>query len=183
MSALFGANEARLAAAAIERRLGDVRPELAIVLGSGLGGLADQIERMATVPFGEIPGFPAATVAGHAGALIVGRLEGKVVVALAGRFHAYEGHDVRLAAFPARVGPRRSARPAVGSSPARCRVRRWRPRDRPRIGHRINLTSRKPLIGSVEARGRRLRHAADPSVADLPRLPRNASVEQGVLLP
>src|SRR3954451_18502171 len=95
--------EAREAADAIRTQIGDAVPTTAIVLGSGLGGLADEIDAVARIPFREIPGFPTATVAGHAGALIAGTLAGKFVVALAGRFHMYEGHDVRLAAFPARV--------------------------------------------------------------------------------
>ena len=61
-------------------------PDAAIILGSGLGGLAEEIDAVARIPFREIPGFPTATVAGHAGALIAGTLAGKFVVALAGRF-------------------------------------------------------------------------------------------------
>ena len=67
---------------------------VAIILGSGLGGLADEIDRSrGRIPYREVPGFPPATVVGHAGALIAGTLGGTRVVALAGRFHMYEGHD------------------------------------------------------------------------------------------
>jgi len=182
MSADFGATEARTAADAIARRLGDVRPELAIVLGSGLGGLADQIERIATLPFAEIPGFPKTTVAGHAGALIVGRLEGKVVAALAGRFHVYEGHDVRLAAFPARVVHALGARALIVSNAAGGLNRLWQPGDLMLIRDHINLTFRNPLIGSVEESDHRFPDMSDPYDAGLAALARNVAVEQGVLL-
>ena len=78
-------------------------PAVGIILGSGLGGLAARIERARSVPFREVPGFPAATVAGHRGELIAGELAGRAVVALAGRFHLYDGHAPALAAFPVRV--------------------------------------------------------------------------------
>ena len=78
-------------------------PLCGIVLGSGLGGLANQIENATRIPFADIPGFPAATVAGHAGQLIVGTLSGRPVVALAGRIHLYEGHAAALAGFPVRL--------------------------------------------------------------------------------
>ena len=78
-------------------------PRAGIVLGSGLGGLARRIEDSRDVAFAEVPGFPSATVVGHAGRVIVGRLGGRPVVALAGRFHMYEGHSAALAGFPVRV--------------------------------------------------------------------------------
>jgi purine-nucleoside phosphorylase len=93
---------ARTAADAIRARLVGA-PDVAIILGSGLGGLASRIESPVRIPFGEIPGFPSATVVGHAGLLISGRLGGRDVLALAGRFHMYEGHSAGLAGFPVRV--------------------------------------------------------------------------------
>src|SRR5262245_19499825 len=83
----LGTEDARRAAAAIASHLGRAQPEIAIVLGSGLGGLANEIEPEATIAYGDIPGFPTSTVVGHAGRLIAGRLAGKFVIALAGRFH------------------------------------------------------------------------------------------------
>src|SRR4051812_17994004 len=99
----YGTAAARAAADALRPALGGRVPEAAIVLGSGLGGLADEIDAAVRIPYKEIAGFPKVTVAGHAGALIMGKLAGKFVIVLAGRFHLYEGHDVRLAAFPARL--------------------------------------------------------------------------------
>ncbi|MGE5731924.1 MAG: purine-nucleoside phosphorylase, partial [Gemmatimonas sp.] len=78
----FGARAARAAADVVRRRIGDHVPAAAIVLGSGLGALADEIAAVATIPYADVPGFPDATVAGHAGALIAGTLTGRFVLAL-----------------------------------------------------------------------------------------------------
>lgn len=83
-------------------RLG-LLPEIALVLGTGLGGLADRIEGAQVIPYQEIPHFPRATVASHAGNLIVGTLGGKRVAALQGRFHFYEGYSTRELTMPVRV--------------------------------------------------------------------------------
>src|SRR3712207_2604878 len=103
----YGTGEANSAASSmrehVARALSGAAPVAGIILGSGLGALTRRIERAVSIPFGEIPGFPPATVAGHAGAFVAGRLAGCPVLALAGRFHMYEGHDARLAAFPVRV--------------------------------------------------------------------------------
>lgn len=76
----------------IRARLGGRHPRLAIILGSGLGALADRIENAVIIPYREIDGFPQSTVSGHKGALICGMLAGKEVLCLQGRFHLYEGH-------------------------------------------------------------------------------------------
>jgi len=141
----FGARDAQTAADAIRDSLGGNEPEAAIVLGSGLGGLADEIDVSAKIPFGEIPGFPSATVAGHAGAMIAGTLAGKFVLALAGRFHMYEGHDVRLAAFPTRVVHALGAKTLIVSNAAGGVNRMWQPGDLMLIRDHINLMFRNPL--------------------------------------
>lgn len=78
-------------------------PKIALVLGSGLGGLADEIDAVATIGYEEIPGFPVATVAGHAGKFIFGYLEGVPVVTMGGRVHFYEGYDVHDVVMPIRL--------------------------------------------------------------------------------
>ncbi len=80
-----------------------IQPQLAVILGSGLGALADEVEVDAAFPYGEIPGFPISTVAGHAGQLVVGSLANKKVVVMQGRFHYYEGYPMSLIIFPIRV--------------------------------------------------------------------------------
>jgi xanthosine phosphorylase len=85
--------DARKAADIVKRRLpAGLRPRVGIVLGSGLGGLADQVEGATSVDFGELPGFPLPTVEGHNGRLVIGTLEGVPVACLQGRVHLYEGH-------------------------------------------------------------------------------------------
>ena len=92
----YGAKAARIAADAIQSRCRQT-PRVAIVLGSGLGGIAKAVENPTRIAYRDIPGFPDATIAGHAGELICGTLAGVPVAALSGRFHMYEGHDVALA--------------------------------------------------------------------------------------
>ncbi|MDG0961179.1 purine-nucleoside phosphorylase, partial [Bacillus paranthracis] len=75
-------------------------PQVGLILGSGLGVLADEIENAVTVPYSEIPEFPVSTVEGHAGQLVFGTLQGVTVVAMQGRFHFYEGYDMQKVTFP-----------------------------------------------------------------------------------
>ena len=147
----YGAVAAARAADMLRARLGVTpRPVAGIVLGSGLGGLAGRVEGAVRVPFREVPGFPSATVVGHAGALIGGRLAGRPVVALAGRFHMYEGHEASLAAFPVRVLHALGVRTLVVSNAAGGIRRTMRPGDLMRIDDHINLMWRSPLAGPTE---------------------------------
>ncbi len=92
-----------VAAALIRARAGGRTPRLGIVLGSGLGGLADLLEDAVAIPYAEIPGFPTSTVAGHAGRFLVGELDGVTVACMQGRFHLYEGHPPALIRLPIRT--------------------------------------------------------------------------------
>lgn len=145
----YGSDAARTTAAQLRTRLGSATPDVAIILGSGLGGLAAQIEDPVRVPFAEIPGFPAATVAGHAGALIGGILEGRRVLALAGRFHMYEGHGAALAAFPTRVLHALDARMLIVSNAAGGIRPTLHPGDLMLLRDHVNLMFRNPLIGPI----------------------------------
>ena len=91
------------AAQTVRRWLGDWRPELALVLGSGLGDLADRLEQARRLPYDAIPGFAMPGVPGHRGELVAGELAGRRVLVQSGRFHAYEGHAAEAVALPARV--------------------------------------------------------------------------------
>lgn len=159
-----GAPEAKIAADYVRQRVGDAfeTPVCGIVLGSGLGGLAAKIEHATRIPFSHVPGFPTATVAGHAGQLIVGRLAERPVVLMAGRFHMYEGHDASLAAFPARVLHALGA-PVYFASNAAGGVRRtFVPGDLMMIADHINLMFRNPLLGPVESGDIRFPDMSDP---------------------
>lgn len=150
MKTSYGSRAAKVAAAAIRNRVGDAAPEIGIVLGSGLGGLADLIGDGVRVPFGEIPGFPTATVIGHAGILVSGTLSGRRVVTLAGRFHMYEGHSPQLAAFPVRVMHALGARTYFASNAAGGIRRDLSAGDLMIIEDHLNLTSANPLTGPQE---------------------------------
>jgi purine-nucleoside phosphorylase len=141
------ATAARTAANHIRSRLAADRPVAALILGSGLGGLADHLAKPMRVPFAEIPGFPSATVAGHAGVLISGTLAGRSVLALAGRFHMYEGHAVALAAFPTRVLHALGARTLIVSNAAGGIRRTLQPGDLMLIRDHVNFMFRNPLLG------------------------------------
>ena len=91
------------ASAYVKEQLAGIQPEIGIVLGSGLGKLADQIENQLVIPYKEIPGFPVSTAIGHKGNFIVGTLGGKTVMAMQGRIHYYEGYGMELVVLPIRV--------------------------------------------------------------------------------
>ncbi len=86
----------------IREKVNDV-PKIAIILGSGLGSLADDIEERITLPYKEIPNFPISTVAGHKGELIFGKIDNVPVIAMNGRFHYYEGYDLKETTYPIRI--------------------------------------------------------------------------------
>jgi purine-nucleoside phosphorylase len=142
---------------------------LAVVLGSGLGGLADALEDRRALPFESLPGLPRATVQGHRGRLVYGMLAQVPVLALQGRLHGYEGHDAATVAFPARVVGVLGARALVVTNAAGGCNPSFTPGDLMRIGDHLNLTGRNPLLGPNEERlGPRfpdLTHAYDPRLA------------------
>jgi purine-nucleoside phosphorylase len=149
--ALHDAAAARAAADRVRARLAGEPPVAALILGSGLGGLANQIEGAQRMPFAAIPGFPTATVAGHAGVLIAGKVSGRRVLALAGRFHMYEGHAAALAAFPTRVLHALGARTLIVSNAAGGVRRTLRPGDLMLIRDHLNFMFRNPLLGPITA--------------------------------
>jgi purine-nucleoside phosphorylase len=149
LHAQYGAAAARMAADVVRTLVGRefAPPAAAIVLGSGLGGLADHIRDAVRVPFHDVPGFPPVTVEGHAGALIVGTLAGKSVICLAGRFHLYEAHPAAIAVFPVRLVHALGARTVVVSNAAGGIRRSFTPGTLMRIDDHINLMNRHPLAG------------------------------------
>jgi purine-nucleoside phosphorylase len=166
----FGARAAAVAAETISVRIGSETPAAAIILGSGLGGLAARIEDAVSVPFAEVPGFPTATVVGHAGRLIAGTLAGRRVVALAGRFHMYEGHDASLAGFPVRVLHALGARTLFVSNAAGGINPGFVPGDLMVIRDHLNLMFRNPLIGALEPGDERFPDMSQPYDDALARL-------------
>jgi purine-nucleoside phosphorylase len=167
MNAGYGSAAASAAAAVIRERIGDRSPDVAIILGSGLGGLADTIEQATRIPFRDVPGFPPATVAGHTGDLVCGELAGKNVVALAGRFHMYEGHSPALAAYPVRVMHALGARTLIASNAAGGIRRDLAAGDLMIIEDHINLTFANPLTGPLQEGDERFPDMSQPYDGEL----------------
>jgi len=179
-----GVSAAVAAAAYIRQRVGAAwrEPVAGIVLGSGLGGLAERLESAVRIPFSHVPGFPTATVAGHAGQLLYGMLGGRPVVMLAGRFHMYEGHDAQLAAFPVRVLHALGVAIYIASNAAGGVRRTFVPGDLMLIADHINLMFRNPLIGPAESGDERFPDMSDPYDPALRTLMREAAAAVDVPL-
>jgi purine-nucleoside phosphorylase len=178
----YGKSAVVAAADAIRERIGDNRPVVGLILGSGLAGLADRFESARCVRYAEVPGFPVPTVAGHPGMLIAGTLGGRPAVGLAGRFHMYEGHDATLAAFPARVLAALGADVLFVSNAAGGIRRTLRPGDLMIIADHMNLTGRNPLFGAVEPGDDRFPDMSDPYDSALRTQLREAGKRVGVPL-
>lgn len=121
--------------------------DVGIILGTGLGNLADEIENKKVIKYGEIPGFPVSTVVGHAGELIIGDLMGKKVLALNGRFHYYEGYTMETVTFPVRVMKALGITNMIVSNAAGGMNPHFEPGDLMIIEDHINLIGDNPLIG------------------------------------
>ena len=179
---VYGKQAAADAAAAIRNRIGTDQPVAGLILGSGLAGLADRFDDVRRVSYADIPGFPVPTVIGHPGVLVAGTLAGRPAVALAGRFHMYEGHDATLAALPARVLAALGA-PVLFVSNAAGGIRRtFRPGDLMVIADHANLTGRNPLFGPVEAGDLRFPDMSEPYDAELRAALHRAGKRAGVAL-
>ncbi|AWI07060.1 purine-nucleoside phosphorylase [Clostridium drakei] len=123
------------------------KPEIALILGSGLGALADEIENAEYYPYSEIPNFPISTVQGHAGRLVVGNLKGKTVIAMQGRFHYYEGYAMQEVTFPIRVMKLLGIEKLIVTNAAGAVNVNYKPGDLMLIKDHINLSGNNPLIG------------------------------------
>jgi len=129
------------------RARSDLVPVVGIVLGSGLGGLADDLEQPVAIPFADLPGWPAATAPGHVGRLLLGRLQGTPVVMLQGRFHLYEGNDPGLVVEPVLLFGRLGARVVILTNAAGGVDPNFGPGTLMVIADHLNLTGRSPLFG------------------------------------
>ena len=183
MTATSSLHDRVLAAAEIVRTRSALRPDVAIVLGTGLGGLAREIAVEAEIPYGEIPGFPLSTVETHAGRLLLGRLGGRPVVAMQGRFHRYEGYDLQQVTFPVRVLHALGARTLVVSNACGGMNPLWGPGDLVLLSDHINLLGDNPLEGPNDERlGPRFPDMSEPYDAGLRGLARSAALELGIVL-
>ena len=158
-------------------------PDVAIILGTGLGGLADEVTLETRIPYGEIPGFPLSTVESHAGHLLVGSLSGRRVMAMQGRFHRYEGYTLQQIAFPVRVLRQLGARTLVVSNACGGMHPLWGPGDLMLIADHINLLGDNPLVGPNDDRlGPRFPDMSAPYDAGLRAVARAVALEHGITL-
>ena len=139
------------AASAVRARFSQ-RPDVGIILGTGLGRLGAEIEVVATIDYGDIPGFPLSTVESHEGRLLCGRLGGKTVVAMQGRFHRYEGYSLQQVSFPVRVLKALGAGTLIVSNACGGLNPLWAAGDLMLISDHINLLGDSPLIGPNDDR-------------------------------
>ena len=158
-------------------------PEVGIILGTGLGGLAREIAVEAELPYERIPGFPLSTVETHAGRLLLGRLGGRPVVAMQGRFHRYEGYDLQQVTFPVRVMHALGARTLVVSNACGGMNPLWGPGDLVLLSDHINLLGDNPLVGPNDDRlGPRFPDMSAPYDPELRALARAVALELGIVL-
>jgi purine-nucleoside phosphorylase len=180
VSPLF--EEIQRAAATVRRRCSLV-PEIGVILGTGLGGLAREIAVEAEVPYEHLPGFPLSTVETHAGKLLLGTLGGRPVVAMQGRFHRYEGYDLRQVTFPVRVLHALGARALVVSNACGGMHPLWSPGDLVLLSDHINLLGDNPLVGPNDDRlGPRFPDMSAPYDPGLRALARQAALDLGITL-
>jgi purine-nucleoside phosphorylase len=170
------------AAELVRRRAPVGRPACAIILGSGLGGLARRVERATTIPYREIPGFAESTVEGHAGHLIHGWLAGREVVAFSGRFHLYEGHGAATATLTVRVAAALGTPLLVLSNAAGGVRRTLEPGTLMVIADHLNLTWQNPLVGPLVAGDQRFPDMSEPYDAALRRELHRVAKSQGTRL-
>ena len=161
----------------------DAEPTFGMILGSGLGDFAETLEDRLVIPFTDIPDFPAATVPGHAGALVFGRKHGHSIVCLQGRIHYYEGHPMSLLAMPVRILAKLGVKTLVLTNAAGGVNTAYRPGDLMLITDHINFSGGNPLIGPHEPEfGPRFPDVTDLYSSNLRLKIKLAAVEAGITL-
>ena len=170
-------------AAEAVRAQATLRPDIGVILGTGLGGLAGEIAVDATVPYQAIPGFPLSTVESHAGRLLLGDLGGKPIVAMQGRFHRYEGYTLAQVTFPVRVLHALGAKTLIVSNACGGMHPLWAPGDLVLLADHVNLLGDNPLVGANDERlGPRFPDMSAPYHPALRDLARRAALELGITL-
>lgn len=159
------------------------RPRVGIILGTGLGGLVEEIETEAALKYGDIPHFPTSTAPTHAGRLVCGRLAGKNVVVMEGRFHFYEGYSLRQITLPVRVFKALGCDTLLVSNASGGLNPQFRKGDLMVIEDHINLLGANPLIGPNDERlGPRFPDMCYPYDRELLDLARRIALEEKIVL-
>lgn len=170
------------AAAAIQQAT-TLRPRLGLILGTGLGQLADEIDAQVVLPYDQLPHFPLSTVETHDGRLLIGYLEGVPVVAMQGRFHLYEGYDAKEVTFPVRVLGTLGIDTLFVSNAAGGMNPLYRRADLMLLTDHINLQGDNPLVGpNVDAWGPRFPDMSMPYDSELRQLVEDEALRQRVAL-
>lgn len=168
------------ASKAIQSRF-QVPPRVGIILGTGLGGLASQIENRVTIPYSEIPHFPESTVESHAGQLVCGTIRGVAVVAMEGRFHFYEGYSMQEVTFPVRVMKSLGVDTLLITNAAGGMNHQYELADLVVIEDHINLMGDNPLRGrNDDTLGPRFPDMCEPYDKKLIALARKTALELGI---
>jgi purine-nucleoside phosphorylase len=161
----------------------DLQPEVAIILGTGLSGLAGMVDGPVSVDYRQIPGFPEPTVETHPGRLVLGTLEGRKIAVMQGRTHLYEGYDARTVTFPVRVLRALGADCLVVANVSGGMHPLWAPGDLVLISDHINLLSDNPLVGSNAAGlGPRFPDLSEAYDRELAALAREEALRLGIRL-
>lgn len=160
-----------------------IKPEIGLILGSGLGAIGDQIEEPDFLDYSEIPHFPVSTVEGHAGRLIIGTLEDKKVVAMQGRFHFYEGYSMEEVTFPVRVMKLLGVSKLIVTNAAGAVNENFTPGDLMLIKDQLNLSGYNPLIGrNLEEFGPRFPDLSNAYDKELGEIVKKASKDMEIKL-
>lgn len=161
----------------------NMNPTVGIILGTGLGGLVKEIQIETEIEYQEIPHFVTSTVESHKGKLLFGKLGGKSVVAMQGRFHFYEGYSISQITFPVRVMKFLGVETLIVSNAAGCLNTEWKKGDLMVISDHINLLGQNPLIGpNDENMGPRFPDMSEPYSKNLISLAENVGLELGIKL-
>jgi len=157
------------------------RPETAIILGTGLDALAGELEAECTISYDAIPHFPKPTLANHAGRLVIGKLAGKEILAMDGRFHCYEGYSMQQVTLPVRVAKELGATTLIVSNAAGGMNPQWPAGDIVIIEDHINLMGGNPLVGPNDDRlGTRYPDMSQPYDRDLIEMVEAIALENGI---
>ncbi|PIQ81975.1 MAG: purine-nucleoside phosphorylase [Candidatus Omnitrophica bacterium CG11_big_fil_rev_8_21_14_0_20_64_10] len=171
------------ASVAAIRQKSKTAPAVGVILGTGLGGLGEGIEKGTAIPYGEIPNFPRSTSPGHRGELVLGKLSGKLVAVLEGRFHPYEGYTAEQVTYPVRVLEALGAGTLILSNAAGGLNLEFKAGDLMAIEDHINLMGVNPLVGPNDERfGPRFPDMSAPYDPELIRLAADCAVRMGLPL-
>lgn len=167
----------------IIREKTDFEPEIGLILGSGLGDYAEQIENPIVIPYNDIPGFPISTVVGHAGRFVLGMCKGKKVIAMQGRVHYYEGYSQKTITLPVRIMKRLGIKKMVLTNAAGGVNKNFAPGTLMMISDHINFSGSNPLLGeNIEEDGPRFPDMSSIYKKEFRDTLKEAATKQGINL-